>query len=70
MLKIMIEEKEWDQIEETDTVEGPIERVMREEVMDAFRHWKIERAAGTSEVYVEMILASRDVGISVLMEHC
>ena len=36
MSKIMNEENEWDQISDAYTVEGPIERVMREEIMEAF----------------------------------
>ena len=47
-----------------------IERVMREEIMEAFKHLMIGKARGPSEVYIEMILASEDVGIRVLMELC
>ena len=68
MLKIMNEENEWDQI--ADTVEGKIERVMREEIMEALKHLKIGKAPGPTEVYEEMILASEDVGMRVLMELC
>ena len=68
MSKIMNEENEWDQI--ADTVEGPIERVMRDEVMEAFKHLKIGKAPGPSEVYAKMILASGDIGHKELMEHC
>ena len=32
----MNEENEWDQIADDDTVEGPIERVMRKNIMGAF----------------------------------
>ena len=35
--------------------------------MAAFKQLKIVKAPGPSEVYVEMILASGDVGIRVLM---
>ena len=66
----MNEENEWDQIADADTVQGPIERVMRDEIMDLFKHLKIGMAAGPSDVYAEMILASGDVGIRVLMEPC
>ena len=38
--------------------------------MEAFKHLKIERATGPSDVYAEMILASGDVGIRALMELC
>ena len=42
MSKIMNEENEWDQI--ADTVVGPIVRVMREEIMEAFNYLKIGKA--------------------------
>ena len=37
MSKIMTEENEWDLIADADTVEGPIERVMREEIVEVFK---------------------------------
>ena len=49
MSKIMNEKNECDQI--ADAVEGPIERVMREEIMEAFRYLKIGKAPGPTEVY-------------------
>ena len=48
-------------------VEGPIEGEMREEIMEAFKYLKIGMSPGPSEVYAEMILASGNVGIRVLM---
>ena len=63
MSKIMNEENEWDQI--ADNVVGPIERVMREEIMEAFNYLKIGKAPGPSKVYAYMILARGDIGISV-----
>ena len=57
MSKIMNEENEWDQIADADAVEGPIERVMREEIMEAFKYLKIGKATGPTEVHAEMILA-------------
>ena len=68
MSKIMNEDNEWDQLADADTVEGPIERVTREEIMEAFKHLMIEKAPGPTEIYAKMILASVDVGIRVLME--
>ena len=53
MSKIMNEENEWDQISDADTVEGPIKRVMLEELMETFKHLKIRKAPGPSEVYKE-----------------
>ena len=44
--------------------------MMREETMEAFKYLKIGKAPGPTEVYAEMILASGDVGIIVLMELC
>ena len=38
----MNEENEWDQI--ADTVEGPIERMVREDIMEAFKYLKIGKA--------------------------
>ena len=40
------EDNEWGQIADADTVEGPIERVMREEIMEAFKYLKIGKALG------------------------
>ena len=61
----MKEEKEWDQTADADTVEGSIERVMREEIMETCKHLKIEKAPGLSEVYAEMTPPGGDVGIKV-----
>ena len=61
MSRIINEENEWDQIADADTVEGPIEGVMRVEVMEAFKYLKIIKATGPTEVYAEIILASGDV---------
>ena len=70
MPKVMNEENEWDKMAEADTVHGSTERVLREEIMEAFKHSKIVKASGPSEVYAEMILAGGDVGIRALMEPC
>ena len=40
MSKIMNDHNEWDQIADADTVEGPIERVMGKEIMEAFKYLK------------------------------
>ena len=70
MSKIMNDDNEWDQIHSADTEEGPIETGMREDIIVVFKDLKIEKATGSSEVYAEMILTSRDVGIRALMELC
>ena len=51
-------------------MEGPIERIMREEIMEAFKYLKIGKAPVTTEVYIEMIVASEDIGIRLPMELC
>ena len=35
MEKIMNEENKWDQVVETDLVEGPVEKVARDEIVEA-----------------------------------
>ena len=68
--RIMNEENEWDQNVEADLVEGPVERVSWEEVVKAIREMKVGKAAGPLEVSVEMIAASREIGIVVMVELC
>ena len=70
MSKMMNEEHELDQIADADAVDGPIERVMREEIMEEFKYLTIGKVPGPTEVYTEMILACGDVGITVLIELC
>ena len=43
---------------------------IREEIMETFKHLKIGKAPGASEVNAELIVASGDIGIRVLMELC
>ena len=68
MSKIMNEENELDQIADADVLDGPIERVMRDEIMEEFKYVTIGKVPVPTEVYTEMILASGDVGITVLIE--
>ena len=70
MERIMNEENEWDQNGKAVLVEGPVERVSREEVVKAIREMKAGKAAGPSEVSVEMIAASGEMGIGVMVELC
>ena len=48
----------------------PIKNVMREEMAIAIKVMKLRKAAGPSEVCTEMISASGEVGISVMVEFC
>ena len=59
----MNEENEWDQNVEADLVEGPVERVSREEVVKAMGEMKAGKASGPSEVSVEMIVVSGEIGL-------
>ena len=68
MSEIMTDKNEWDQIADADAVEGPIERVMREEIMEALIYLKIGKMSGPTGAYTLIILASGDVGIRELME--
>ena len=70
MEKIMNEENEWDQIVEAKVVEGPVDRVSRDEVVKALEEMKVGKAAGPSEVCLEMLIASGDLGIKVMVELC
>ena len=70
MEKIMNEKSEWDRMVETDLVEGPVEKVVRNEIVEAMQSMKSGKATGTSEVSVEVIVASGEIGVKVMMELC
>ena len=55
---------------ETDVVEGPVEKVVRDEIVEAMQRMKSGNATGTSEVSMEMIVASGEIGVQVMMELC
>ena len=52
--KTMNEENKWDKMVETDVVEGPVEKVARNEIVKAMQKIKIAKATGPSQVCVEM----------------
>ena len=66
MEKIMNVENEWDQMAKADMVEGPVEEVTYEEVIKATNKMKLGKAAGPSEVNIDMIMASGKFGVGVL----
>ena len=70
MEKIMNEENKWDCVVETDLVEGPVEKVVRDEIVEAMQSMKSRKATGTSEVSVEMIVGSGEIRVKVMMEQC
>ena len=51
-------------------MEGPVERVSGEELVKAIREMKVGKAAGPSEVSVEMIAVSEEIAIGVMVELC
>ena len=70
MKKIMNEENEWDHMVETDVLEGPVEKVACNEIEEAMQRMKSGKATGPSEIRVEMIVASGEIGVKVMMELC
>ena len=70
MEKIMNEENEWDCMVETDLVEGPVEKAACNEIVEAIQSIKSGKATGPSEVSLEMIVASGEIGVKVMMELC
>ena len=70
MEKIMNVENEWDQMAEADMVEGPVEEVTYKEVIKAMNKMKLGKAAGPSEVNMDMIMVSGKFGVGVLKKLC
>ena len=66
MEKIMNVENELDQIVDADMVEG----VTDKEVMEAMNKMKLGKAAGPSEVNMDMIIASGKFGVGVIKNLC
>ena len=57
-----------DSMVETDVVEGPVEKVARNEIVEAIQSMKSGKATGTLGVSVEMIVAGGEIGVKVMME--
>ena len=69
MNEIMNKENDLD-VTAASMVEGPIKNVTCKEMAIATKVMKLGKAAGPCEVYAEMIFASGEVGINVMMELC
>ena len=67
---MMNKENEWDQMVETNVVEGPVEKVARNNIVEEMEKMKSGKATRPSEVSVEMIVASGKIGMKVMMELC
>ena len=63
MEKIMNEENKWDHMVETDVVEGPVEKVARNKIVEAMQRMKSGKTTGPSEVRVEMIITSGEIKV-------
>ena len=50
---------------ENDVVEGPVEKVARNKIVEAIPNMKAEKATGPSELSVEMIVASGEIAFLV-----
>ena len=55
---------------ETDVVEGPEKKVARNEIVEAIQKMKSVKATGTSEIRVEIMVASGEIEVKVMMELC
>ena len=70
MENIMNDKNKWNNKVETDVVEGPVEKVPRNEIVEAMQKMKLGKATGPSEVSVETIVSSNEIGVKVMMELC
>ena len=66
MKEIMNVENEWDQMVEEDMVKEPVEEAIDQEVMEAVNKMKLGKAAGLSEVNMDMIIASGKFGVGLM----
>ena len=55
---------------ETDVVEGPVKKVACNEIVEAMQTMKSGKATGPSELSVNIIFASGEIGMKVMMELC
>ena len=53
---------------ETDVVERPVEKVARSKIVKAMQKMKSGKATEPPEVSVEMIVASDDIGVKVVIK--
>ena len=70
MEKLLNEENNWDNQAEVEANEGAMEAITEEEVRWAVKQMKTGKACGISEVGIELIVGSGDVGVKVLLDIC
>ena len=63
-------ENEWDHMVEADMVEGPVEGVTDEEVMEAMNKMKLGNAGEPSKVNMDTIRASGKFVVGVIKKLC
>ena len=68
MEEIINKENDRNHMAAASMIEGPIKNVTCKEMAIAIQVMKPEKAVGPSEVYAEMISASGEVGVSVMVE--
>ena len=70
MKKLLNVENDWDRILEADIVEGPCELIREREVEAEIRSMKVGKAAGPSEIVVEMLKAAGNKGVQIMTNIC
>ena len=70
MKKIMNKENKWDHTMETVVVEGPMEKVTHNKIVKVMQRMKLGKATEPFEVSAEMIAASGEIRVKVMMELC
>ena len=63
MEKIINDENKWDQTMEDNVVEGPVEKVVRNQIVEAMQKMNSGKATGPSEASVEMIVVSCEIEV-------
>ena len=66
----MNKENDWDHVTAASMIEGPIKNITHKEIAIAIKVMKPGKAAGPSEVCAQMISASGEIGVSVMVELC
>ena len=69
MEKLLNAENDWDRILEAGIVEGPCELISEREVEEAIS-MKVGKAAGPSEIVVEMLKAAGSKGVKIMTKIC
>ena len=66
----MNKENDWDHVTAASKVEGPTKNVTCKEMAIAIKVMKPEKAAGSSELCAEIVSASGEVRVRVMVELC